>query len=96
MQFLQASRLYSDIVHYILRDGTSLDLFGILIVSVCEHSSVCFVQDEVPSSRTVLQELLKDSQVEQQESQAEVIHSQHPQHLSPGQGHSALVEEGMT
>ena len=53
-------------------------------------------QDEVPSSRTVLQELLKDSQVEQEESQAEVIHSQHPQHLSPGQGHSALVEEGMT
>ena len=53
-------------------------------------------QDEVPSSRTVLQELLKDSQVEQQESQAEVIHSQHPQHLSPGQGHLALVGEGMT
>lgn len=35
MQCLQASRLYSDIVHYILRDGTCLDLFGILIVSVC-------------------------------------------------------------
>ena len=53
-------------------------------------------QDEVPSSRTVLQELLKASQVEQEESQAEVIHYLHPQHLSPGQGHSALVEEGMT
>ena len=53
-------------------------------------------QDEVPSSRTVLQELLKASQVEQEEIQAEVIHYQHPQHLSPGQGHSALVEEGMT
>ena len=53
-------------------------------------------QDEVPSSRTVLQELLKASQVEQEEIQAEVIHYHHPQHLSPGQGHSALVEEGMT
>ena len=53
-------------------------------------------QDEVPSSRKVLHELVKDSHVEQEESQAEVIHSQHPQHLSPGQGHSALVEEGMT
>ena len=53
-------------------------------------------QDEVPSSRTVLQELLKASQVEQEESQAEVIHSHHPQHLSPGQGHLALVGEGMT
>ena len=53
-------------------------------------------QDEVPSSRTVLQELLKDSQVEQEESQAEVIHYQHLQNLSPGQGHLALVGEGMT
>ena len=53
-------------------------------------------QDEVPSSRTVLQELLKASQVEQEESQAEVIHYHHPQHLSPGQGHLALVGEGMT
>ena len=53
-------------------------------------------QDEVPSSRTVLCELLKASQVEQEESQAEVIHYQHLQHLSPGQGHLALVGEGMT
>ena len=53
-------------------------------------------QDEVPSSRTVLQELLKASQVEQEESQAEVIHYHHPQHLSPGQGHLALVEEEIT
>ena len=35
------SRLYSDIVHYILRDGTSQDLFGILIVSVCVNVDVC-------------------------------------------------------
>ena len=41
MQCLQASRLYSDIVHYILRDGTSLDLFGILIVSMCVNLAVC-------------------------------------------------------
>ena len=53
-------------------------------------------QDEVPSSRKVLHILVKASQVEQEESQAEVIHSQHPQHLSPGQGHLALVGEGMT
>ena len=53
-------------------------------------------QDEVPSSRTILHKLLKASQVEQEESQAEIIHSQHPQHLSPGQGHLALVGEGMT
>ena len=53
-------------------------------------------QDEVPSSRAVLQELLKASQVEQEESQAEVIHYHHPQQLSPGQGHLALVGEGMT
>ena len=53
-------------------------------------------QDKVPSSRTVLQELLKASQVEQEESQAEVIHYQHPQNLSPRQGNLALVEEGMT
>ena len=53
-------------------------------------------QDEVPSSRTVLQELLKASQVEQEEIQAEVIHYQHPQHLSPGQGNLFLVEEEMT
>ena len=52
--------------------------------------------DEVPSSRTVLQELLKASQVEQEESQAEVIHYHHPQHLSPGQGHLFLVEEEIT
>ena len=53
-------------------------------------------QDEVPSSRTVLQELLKASQVEQEESQAEVIHYHHPQHLSPGQGNLFLVEEEIT
>ena len=53
-------------------------------------------QDKVPSSRTVLQELLKASQVEQEEIQAEVIHYHHPQQLSPGQGHLALVGEGMT
>jgi len=41
MQCLQASRLYSDIVHYILRDGTCLDLFGILIVSVCVNIVAC-------------------------------------------------------
>ena len=41
MQCLQASRLYSDIVHYILRDGTCLDLFGILIVSMCVNLAVC-------------------------------------------------------
>ena len=53
-------------------------------------------QDEVPSSRTVLQELLKASQVEQEESQAEVIHYQHLQNLSPGQGNLFLVEEEIT
>ena len=53
-------------------------------------------QDEVPSSRTVLCELLKASQVEQEESQAEVIHYHHPQHLSPGQGNLFLVEEEIT
>ena len=41
MQCLQASRLYFDNVHYILRDGTSLDLFGILIVSMCVNLAVC-------------------------------------------------------
>ena len=41
MQCLQASRLYSDIVHYILRDGTCLDLFGILIVFVCVNIVAC-------------------------------------------------------
>lgn len=35
------SHVYSDIVHYILRDGTSLDLFGILIVSVCVNIVAC-------------------------------------------------------
>ena len=35
------SRLYSDIVYNILRDGTSQDLFGILIVSVCVNVDVC-------------------------------------------------------
>ena len=35
------SQLYSDIVYNILRDGTSQDLFGILIVSVCVNVDVC-------------------------------------------------------
>ena len=35
------SRLYSDFVYYILRDGTSQDLFGILIVSVCVNIVAC-------------------------------------------------------
>ena len=51
---------------------------------------------EFPSLTAVLHELVKASQVEQEESQAEVIHYQHLQHLSPGQGHLALVGEGMT
>lgn len=52
--------------------------------------------DEVPSSRTVLYELLKASELEQEECQAEGIHFQYPQCLSTGQGKLALVEEEMS
>jgi hypothetical protein len=51
-------------------------------------------QDEVASSRTFLHELPKASKVKQEESQAAGVHYQQPQHISPGQGNLALVEEG--
>ena len=51
---------------------------------------------EVPCSRTVLYELLKAREMEQEESQAEGIHFQHPQHIFTGLGKLALVEEEMS
>jgi hypothetical protein len=52
--------------------------------------------NEEPSSRTVLYEVLKAREMEQEECQAEGIHFQHLQILSTGQGKLALVEEEMS
>lgn len=52
--------------------------------------------NEEPSSRTVLYEVLKAREMEQEECQAEGIHFQHPQHLFTGRGKLTLVEEEMS